>query len=453
MSPPSDTRRWERCHALRGGPAVELGEGVARSRRLMVLVFQVAVIGLLAARGYPIPRLLFHGGVALFYLAVCRYPTASSSTRAAKIRVLLGALLSYGAWMANTGGLASPLIALGVGILSPAALVLETRRARLLFAGAALGLLVALAFLSLTPMGALLAPLAPRDGRASPQYLVIAGASVVITARLVSLFWARMTADYDRVAVELGTRREELCSESEDRTREIEGAAARLAHELKNPLASIKCLSTHMARGHLDPKTAQRLAVVAEEADRLTAIVDGFLSLSRGLGELTVVSTRPFEIARELKLLLDIRAREAGVTLEVAGSPEAEVHADSRKIRRVLFHLVVNAVQASTSGQTVTIDVGPACPVTGKTSIKVIDHGEGMSPEVLERVKRPYYTTREGGTGLGIAVARALVEQHGGQLVFASTPGRGTAVTIELPRSPPPGEMLLDNLRGRPEAH
>jgi signal transduction histidine kinase len=446
MSPPSDTRRWERCHALRGGPAIELAEGVAQSRRLMVLVFQVAVIGLLAARGYPVPRLLIHGAVCLFYLGVCRYPTGPA-TRGDKVRVLLSGLLAYGVWMANTGGLASPLLALGVGILSPAALVLETRRARGLFAAAALGLLVALAFLSRTPVGALLSPLAPRDGYASTQYLLIAAASVVITARLVSLFWTRMTADYDRVAVELGTRREELCSESEDRTREIEGAAARLAHELKNPLASIKCLSAHMARGQLDPKTAQRLAVVAEEADRLTAIVDSFLSLSRGLGELTVVSTRPHEIARELKLLLDIRAREAGVTLEVAGSPDAEVHADSRKIRRVLFHLVVNAVQASAAGQTVTIDVGPACPVTGKTWIKVIDQGEGMSPEVLERVKRPYYTTREGGTGLGIAVARALVEQHGGQLAFASTPGRGTTVTIELPRSPPPGDMLLDTLR------
>jgi signal transduction histidine kinase len=419
----------------------------------MVLIFQVAVIGLLAARGYPVGRLLFHGAVCVFYLAVCRYP-GGLATRGDKVRVLLGGLLSYGAWMANTGGLASPLLALGVGILSsPAALVLETRRARQLFAGAALGVLVALAFLSLTPVGALVAPLAPRDGHTSPQYLVIAATSVVITARLVSLFWSRMTADYDRVAVELGTRREELCSESEDRTREIEGAAARLAHEMKNPLASIKCLSAHMARGQLDPKTTERLAVVAEEADRLTAIVDGFLSLSRGLGDLTVVSTRPFEIARELKLLLDIRAREAGVALEVAGNPEAEVHADSRKIRRVLFHLVVNAVQASAPGQSVTIDIGPACKVTGKTWIKVVDQGEGMSPEVLERVKRPYYTTREGGTGLGIAVARALVEQHGGQLTFASTPGRGTTVTIELPRSPPPGDMLLDTLRGRPEAH
>jgi signal transduction histidine kinase len=452
MSPPSDTRRWERCHALRGGPPGELAEGIAQSRRLIVLVFQVAVIGLLAARGYPGPRLLVHGAVCLLYLAFCRYPTAPAS-RAEKLRVLLGGLLCYGAWLANTGGLCSPLIPLGVGLLSPVTLVLDSRRARWLFAGAAVGVLVALAFLSLTPAGALVAPLAPRDGRPSPQYLVIALTSVLITARLVSLFWSRMTADYDRVAVELGTRREELCSESEDRTREIEGAAARLAHELKNPLASIKCLSAHMARGQLDPKTAQRLAVVAEEADRLTAIVDGFLSLSRGLGELTVVSTRPFEIARELKLLLDIRAREAGVTLEVAGSPDAEVHADSRKIRRVLFHLVVNAVQASAAGQTVTIDVGPACPVTGKTWIKVIDHGEGMTPEVLERVKRPYYTTREGGTGLGIAVARALVEQHGGRLAFASTPGRGTTVTIELPRSPPPGDMLLDTLRGRPEAH
>jgi signal transduction histidine kinase len=444
----SDARRRARCQALGGGPPAALAQGVARTRRYLVVVFQLVVIAFLAVRGYPAGRLVVHAAFCLFYLVVCRYPAGAVSQRS-KSRLLLGALLAYGGWIANTGGLASPLLPLGLGILSPAALVLQTRRQRLLFAGAGLGVLLALAFFSQTPLGALVAPLAPRLGRATPEYLLVAAGSIGVTAALVAGFWSRMTEDYDRVAVELGTRREELCNESEDRTRELEGAAARLAHELKNPLASIKCLSTHMARGAQDPKTAERLAVVSAEADRLQSIVDGFLSLSRGLGELSLGATRPFDIARELKLLLDIRATEAGLTLEVVGRADAEILADAKKIRRVLFYLVVNAMQASPSGKTVTIDVGPPCPMSGRTVIKVIDRGEGMSPDVLQRMKRPYFTTREGGTGLGVAVARALIEQHGGRLEYESAPGRGTTATIDLPRRPPDGlpRLVPDALR------
>jgi polar amino acid transport system substrate-binding protein len=63
----------------------------------------------------------------------------------------------------------------------------------------------------------------------------------------------------------------------------------------------------------------------------------------------------------------------------------------------------------------------------------VIDEGAGMTPEVLDRIRKPYFTTKEGGTGLGVAVARGLVEQHGGQMSYDSAPGKGTTVTVDLP--------------------
>ncbi len=236
---------------------------------------------------------------------------------------------------------------------------------------------------------------------------------------------------YHRVATELGASREELCDESADRTRALEGVAARLAHEVKNPLAAIKGLSSHMARSASDPKMAERLAIVAQEADRLKEIVDGFLSFSRGLEEMQVVAMRPFDVAHELAVLLEIRAAEAGVTLEVTGMADLELNADRRKVRQVLHNLVLNAVQASPSGQTVQVDVGRGS--SGGSRVRVIDHGSGMSPEILERIRRPYFTTRQGGTGLGVAVARGLVEQHGGELRYESVPGAGTTVTIELP--------------------
>jgi len=230
--------------------------------------------------------------------------------------------------------------------------------------------------------------------------------------------------------MELAERREELCSENEDRTRALEGMAARLAHEVKNPLAAIKGLSTHMARNASDPKTAERLAIVAAEADRLQSIVEGFLTFSRGLDDLKLAPTRPYEVARELAVLLETRAEEAGVVLELGGDETLALDADSRKLRQALLNLVLNAIQASPRGATVHLEVARACD---GARITVRDGGTGMTPEVLDRIRKPYFTTKEAGTGLGLAVARGLVEQHGGRLDLKSVPGMGTTATVSLP--------------------
>jgi signal transduction histidine kinase len=452
---PSEVRRRARYHALRGGPPEHVAQGVARTRRFVVLFFQLAALGLLAVRGFPGPRLLVHGLICLVYLAVSRYP--SPPTERAKIRMLIGGLVSFGAWLANTGGLSSPLIPLGLGMLLPAMLVFETRKQQWLFAGGAMAVLLGVALLSLWPLGALVAPLAPRGGHPSPEFVALVAGSILVTGSQVSAFWAHVAAAYDHVAIELGARREELCSVGEDRTRELEGAAAHLAHEMKNPLASIKCLSTHLARGcSLDARTVERLEVVSAAADRLESIVDGFVSLSRGLGDLDLRPVRPLEVAQELKLLLDARANDAGVALEVAGTRDLEVEADVRKIHRALFCLVMNAVQASPPGQSVTIDVSAVATPAGGARVRIVDHGEGMTPDLLERLKRPPFSTRKQGAGLGVAVARTLIEQHGGRLAYQSVPGQGTTATIELPRQPPnwgaAPKLFPESLRDRREA-
>ncbi len=448
----SEVRRRARYHALRGGPPAQVAQGVARTRRFLVLIFQLFVLAFLALHGFPGVRLLVHGGICLFYLAACRYP-AGPVTERVKIRVLSVGLLSYGAWLANTGGLCSPLLPMGLGMLLPAMLIFETPRQKLAFGAGAVAVLIAVGLLSLGPAGALVAPLAPRGGHASLEFVALAAGSVLVTAAQVSMFWGYIAAAYDKVAVELGTRREELCSLGEDRTREIEGAAAMLAHEMKNPLASIKCLSAHLARRcSLDDKTVERLEVVSSEADRLESIVDGFLSLSRGLGELAVSRERLFEIAQGLLLLLDVRANQASVTLELVAPADLEAEVDARKIQRALFCLLMNALQASSPGQAVTIDVRAA---GAQVQIRVVDRGEGMSGEMLERLQRPPFTTRPEGAGLGVAVARTLVEQHGGRLLYASTPGQGTTATIELPQRQPAREpaprLVPDGLRARSE--
>ncbi|MFL5308205.1 MAG: sensor histidine kinase [Polyangia bacterium] len=414
----------------------------------------MGAFALLAARGFPWPRLLVHALICLLYLSVCRYPSPPTERR--KMRMLIGGLLSFGAWLVNTGGLSSPLIPIGLGMLLPALLVFDTRKQIWLFSGGALAVLSAVALVSLWPVGALVAPLAPRNGHPSPEFVVLVAGSILVTASQVSAFWGHVAAAYDQVAIELGARREELCSVGEDRTRELEGAAAHLAHEMKNPLASIKCLSTHLARGcSLDARTVERLEVVSAAADRLESIVDGFVSLSRGLGDLDVRPMHPFEVARELKLLLDARASDAGVALEISGTPDVKVDGDARKIHRALFCLVMNAVQASRAGQVVTIDVTPASTAQAAVRIRIVDSGEGMSPEILERLKRPPFSTRKQGAGLGVAVARTLIEQHGGRLNYQSIAGHGTTATVELPRQPPnwaaAPKLFPESLRDRRE--
>jgi signal transduction histidine kinase len=227
------------------------------------------------------------------------------------------------------------------------------------------------------------------------------------------------------------------------------GQTRRHALEVKNPLAAIKGLSVHMARNAADPKTAERLAIVAAEADRLQSIVDGFLSFSRGLDDLRLGPTRPYEVAHELAVLLETRAQEAGVSLEVSGDETLVLDADTRKLRQALLNLVLNGVQASPRGATVHVAVARACEGARLT---VRDDGTGMSPEVLDRIRKPYFTTKEGGTGLGVAVARGLVEQHGGRIEYKSVPGTGTTVTILLPMKATPCARLPNPLRALEKA-
>ena len=199
-----------------------------------------------------------------------------------------------------------------------------------------------------------------------------------------------------------------------------------------------------MARNATDPKTAERLAIVAAEADRLQSVVEGFLSFSRGLDDLKLGPTRPHEIARELGVLLETRAEEAGITIETAGDEALMLDADPRKVRQALLNIVLNAIQASPRGSAVRLTVARDCD---GARITVRDDGVGMTPEVLERIRKPYFTTKEGGSGLGLAVARGLVEQHGGSLEFRSAPRNGTTVTISLPMKAKPCARLPNPMR------
>lgn len=430
QDPSRELQQRARFVALRRRIFAEMGQAAARWRLTWMLPFHVLVLVLLVACGASGPRIAVvatasivtgAGLVARLFLETPRL----------KLATFAGAVVSYFALLGATGGLASPLLVTGVMMIAVAAMTFhEPPGLRGFFFGVFLVGYVALALLSHTVFGQLAAPLAPAGQWSSAEYVMIALVSTVFATVGVHRMGCAVTRGYEQAALELAERREALCSEEEDRARVLEGMAARLAHEVKNPLAAIKGLSTHMARQATDPKAAERLAIVAAEADRLQAVVDGFLSFSRGLDELKVAPVKPHDVARELSVLLETRAEDAGVSIGVQGDEDLLVDADARKLRQALLNIVTNAIQASPRGSAVRIAVARDC---AGARLTVADDGTGMTAEVLERIRKPYFTTKEGGTGLGVAVARGLVEQHGGSMEIKSAPGKGTTVSIVLP--------------------
>ena len=418
----------------------EMAHETARWRLTWFLLFNICVLAILFAVGESGPR---------FLVQVCAVAGLGSlftiriwwDTVPLKVISFLFGVVAYFAMLATTGGLASPFLMTSAVTISAASILLRDPAwaRRVVYVGFC-ACFVGLAVLSRTSIGKLITPLDSVGGWASSSYVILALMASLYTMAGVFRMGCHMTLGYERAALELAARREQLCGEAEERTRALEGVAARLAHEVKNPLAAIKGLSTHMARNAADAKTAERLAIVAAEADRLQAIVDGFLSFSRGLDDLALAPTRLHEVARELGVLLETRAQDAGVTFEVSGDESLVIDADVRKVRQVLLNVVINAIQASPRGSKVGIEV--ARGECGGALMTVRDEGTGMSAEILERIRKPYFTTKEGGSGLGVAVARGLVEQHGGRLEFKSVSGKGTVVTIRLPSSASPCAYL-----------
>jgi signal transduction histidine kinase len=122
--------------------------------------------------------------------------------------------------------------------------------------------------------------------------------------------------------------------------------------------------------------------------------------------------------------------------LVVPGEP-ALAWVDAGQIQQVLTNLVVNAIHAQPASRTVEIVVRSD---GARVSISVSDDGEGMKPEVLARIFEPFFTTKPlgKGTGLGLAVAHGIVEEHGGSIEAESAPGQGTTLRVHLPTGAPP---------------
>ncbi len=218
-----------------------------------------------------------------------------------------------------------------------------------------------------------------------------------------------------------------------------------LAHEIRNPLSTIRLnmelLAEDFENTDPDSPTMQRdrrakakIDLVRQECDRLQKLLGDFLDFARQES----LTLEPGSLNAEIEQLLDffsIRAKEAGVEIVRYLDPELPaVRLDRETFRSAVLNLLLNAVQAmdGTGGQLVV----RTRPAGLGVLLELIDTGPGMDAETLGKVFGAFYTTKQGGSGLGLPTSRKIVEAHGGTIDVESAPGRGTKVTIWLPAPP-----------------
>jgi two-component system phosphate regulon sensor histidine kinase PhoR len=231
---------------------------------------------------------------------------------------------------------------------------------------------------------------------------------------------------------------------------------ANASHELRTPLAALSgFIETLQGSAREDAKARERfLAIMREQAQRMARLIDDLLSLSRI--ELnahrrpdTLVDLVP--IVRQVADGLETLARGRGVTVHVEAVNALTVPGDRDELVRVFENLVENALKYGAAGKRVDITLRQAISAEGEPEARVgvRDYGPGIAPEHLPRLTERFYrvdvseSRAQGGTGLGLALVKHILNRHRGRLSIESTPGAGATFTVQLPAAgPQPGEQI-----------
>ncbi len=244
---------------------------------------------------------------------------------------------------------------------------------------------------------------------------------------------------YQRAAAELADANRNL-KEAEAQVRRSERLAALgqltagLAHELRNPMGTMKTSAEMLARSVEEENAVARemAGFIREEVDRTNSLITRFLdfarpqSLKRETGDLPAMLDRAIERFEREK-----SGAAASITVYKNYDPAIPPLAfDSELMERVIANLLTNAAQASPSGAVVTVKTRL---IEDNVEIAVIDRGSGIDPKNLESIFNPFFTTKPEGTGLGLAICSKIVDEHGGHIAVESTLGEGSVFRVVLP--------------------
>ncbi|SEA77491.1 Signal transduction histidine kinase [Desulfuromusa kysingii] len=205
--------------------------------------------------------------------------------------------------------------------------------------------------------------------------------------------------------------------------------SAGLAHEIKNPLTPIKML-IQRAYEQNEPLEGDDLVIVNDEIKRIDKIVSQFLGYAR-MNEPRIESVDINRLIKDVVTLTKQKIEKSGVEfiLEIE-ELSANLDANADGLKQVIINLVLNALQAMPDGGVITLSVSGD---DKHIRIEVSDSGVGMSEEQMTKIFNPFFTTKQNGTGLGLAVVWNVIESLNGKIQFFSKPQQGTKVVVSLP--------------------
>lgn len=243
--------------------------------------------------------------------------------------------------------------------------------------------------------------------------------------------------NFDQIVLQLREQSEEierLCCmriSREEHLAILAAVATGLAHEIRNPLAGIAGVIEIVGRDLPDASPARAVVKdVRREIARINRIVSDLLRMARPRPPKIRKSDLNMTVEQALTL---VRQQALAKSVEIKflkEDPALEAQHDSDQIHQVLVNLLLNAIQAIEKSGVVTVGVRSQ---ESMAVVEVADNGRGIAPKNLPNIFRPFFTTKGDGTGLGLSLARRIVEDHGGRIEVTSTVGRGTTFAVFLP--------------------
>ena len=219
-----------------------------------------------------------------------------------------------------------------------------------------------------------------------------------------------------------------------DRLAIIGQLAAGAAHEIRNPLTSIKSMIQYVQGDIQEPKKQNMIKTVLQEVDRINDILAGLLSFSR--------QNNPVKHEFDLAVLIDqtvdfVRNTRMKKQISINTScfaPSVPIVADHDQLKQVLMNIFLNAIDAIEHEGTIDVNV-QSVKTDGEAyyTITITDNGKGIEEESLEKLFDPFYTTKDDGTGLGLSISYGIIHRHRGRIDIVNRTGGGAEVVIQLP--------------------
>jgi signal transduction histidine kinase len=416
------------------------GQKFVRERPWFMASVIAVNLGVLAYAGYPQKRLAVLLGIVVLPLIVAIGSVFHKRSRVLTPAALWLWLICGSAFittaLATTGGLRSPLLPILIApVITSVAVWRWTLPARMILTTFTISAFA----LFLLPASVTGAPVP------SPFYEMLVVFNLLACVGFGAHTVVALSEGFTSQNRALQSMREQALENAARRIRSLEQVGAKVAHELKNPLAAIKSLLQLELAAADDEKSRKRLEVMTREVARMEGILRDYLGFARPLEDLRVGAVDLATVADNVVALLEGRASTTGVRLERRGV-SLMLAGDGRRLEEAVLNLAANALEATPRGGSVCLEVERA---GAQRVLRVRDTGKGMTQAVMEKLGTPFFTTRAEGNGLGVVLARTVITQHGGKLEFTSSPGAGTIATVLLPEClPTSGAIAAGQVHG-----